>query len=466
MNKEELEIILKEGEGQFIEFKENLDKRFAKEVVAFANAEGGRIFLGVSDDGEIKGIKITNELKSQIIDIGRNCDPSIKLDLEIFENVLVVNIPEGKDKPYQCKGGFFMRIGPNSQKLTRNQILKLSIKEGKVRFDEQICEDFDFEDFDEMKFRYYLKLSGITSNISRNEILKSMKVLTDKGMTNAGVLFFAKEPSKYISSSRVRCEHFNDNKRVEILDKKEVDLGIIGNIEFAFNYVKERVSVRYKIRGVKREEFPEFPEEAYREMIINAIVHRDYFGNREVAVEKLKNQVVTNNPGGLLSSFPKEEFGKLSYPRNKLLADLLSRTKFMERVGTGIKRIRDSCEMNKNKVEFRPSENYFFVEIFPSKEFEKIGEEKESGGLNVPEKSQKSPRKVPEKYQEIIELLKENPYLSRKEISLKLGMGEETIQSRLRKLVKDGLIERVGPDKGGYWEVLDGDDKRGVGDGA
>src|SRR3989344_139152 len=214
MNEEEIELILKEGEGQFIEFKENLDGRFAKEIVAFSNASGGRIFFGVTDKKEIKGINITNELKSRIIDIARNCDPSIILALKEFKNILIAEVAEGKNKPYQCSDGFFMRLGPNSQKLTRNQILEFSIKEGKVRFDEQICENFDLEDIDKLKFEYYLKLSGITSNISRNEILQSMKVLTEMGMTNAGVLFFAKEPSKYIPSSKIRCVHFNDDKRV------------------------------------------------------------------------------------------------------------------------------------------------------------------------------------------------------------------------------------------------------------
>ena len=387
MNKQELDLILKEGEGQFIEFKENLDKRFAKEIVAFSNASGGRIFLGIKDKKEINGIESTNELKSRIIDIAKNCDPSIILNLNGFKNILIVEVIEGKNKPYQCSDGFFMRIGSNSQKLTRDQILEFSIKEGKTRFDEQICNDFDFKDFDDMKFEYYLKLARITDNISREKILKNLNVLTDKGMTNAGVLFFAKEPYNYISSSKVRCVHFNDNKRVEILDKKEVDLGIIGNIEFAINYLKERVSIRYEIKTLRRKEFPEYPSDAYREAIINAIIHKDYFSVGDVAVEKLKNQLMINNPGGLLPSFPKGQFGVLSYPRNKLLVDLLSRTELMERAGTGIKRIKDACALNKNKVKIKPLETYFFVEIFPSKIYLRLENVPETVPDNVPANS-------------------------------------------------------------------------------
>lgn len=446
MNKQELELILKEGEGQFIEFKENLDNRFAKEVVAFSNASGGKVFLGITDKKEIKGIEITNKLKSKIIDIARNCDPSIILNLKEFENILIVKVPEGKNKPYQCSDGFFMRIGSNSQKLTRDQIIEFSIKEGKIKFDEQICSDFDFKDLDNMKFEDYLRLAGITKNISREKILRNLNVLTDKGMTNAGVLFFAKEPYKYISSSRVRCIHFNDDKRVEILDKKEVDLGIIGNMNFAINYIKERVPVRYEIKDIRRKEFPEYPLDAYREAIINAIIHKDYFSVGDVAVEKLKNQIIINNPGGLLPSFPKGQFGVLSYPRNKLLVDLLSRTELMERAGTGIKRIRDACALNKNKVKIKPLETYFFVEIFPSENYLKVEDVPDNVPDNVPDKRRA----------EIITLIKDNNKIIISEISIKLKVNEKTIKRDIEKLKQEGKIKRVGPQTGGrgYWKIL------------
>ena len=457
MNKEELLMILKEGEGQFIEFKENLDKGLSKEIVSFSNSSGGRIFLGVNDKKEIIGIEISNKIKSQIVDIARNCDPSIRVELDELENVLIIEVKEGTNKPYQCSDGFFMRIGPNSQKLTRDQILEFSIKQGKVRFDEQICTDFDLKDFDSMKFEYYLKLAEITNNISQEEILKNLKVLTNKGMTNAGVLFFAREPFKYISSSKVRCVHFNDNERVNILDKKEIDLGIIGNIEFAINYLKERVSVRYEIETVKRKEYPEYPEKAYREAIINTIIHRDYFENGEVAIEKMRNQIVINNPGGLLPSFPKERFGTLSYPRNRLLVDLLSRTNLMERAGTGIKRIKDACVLNKNNVEIRPLETYFFVEIYSSENYAKLQKTGERVGERVGEK-------LTENQEKIIHLISLNKWISIKELSEEVGIAEKNIENNLSKLKIKGLLKRMGPDKGGHWEILEKRENRGEGD--
>ena len=110
MNQKEFEFILKHGEGLKSEFKENFDsKKIGKEIAAFANTEGGRVFIGVNDNGEVKGIKITNKLKSEIQDIARNCDPSICIKLETIGNVLIVNVDEGVNNPYRCSAGFFLR---------------------------------------------------------------------------------------------------------------------------------------------------------------------------------------------------------------------------------------------------------------------------------------------------------------------------------------------------------------------
>lgn len=272
------------GEGQFIEFKESFDKSIQKEIVAFA----------------------------------RNCDPPVIINLVEADRILAAKVTEGKNKPYSCSSGFFMRMGANSQKMTRNEILALAIKSGKVRFDEQICDNFEWKDFDDEKFIYYLKLAGISYTMPKEEILRNLRVLTNEGFTNAAVLYFAKDPYKYIISSKIRCIHFNDDERVDILDKKEVDRGVIGNIEYAVAYLKERIPVRYEIKDIKRKEFPEYPVEAYREAIVNSIIHFDYFLGDTIAIEKLKSFIIINNKGELL--FPKSDFGKRSEARNRLFS--------------------------------------------------------------------------------------------------------------------------------------------------
>lgn len=460
MKTDELKQILQKGEGQFIEFKENLDNSLAKEITAFANASGGRIFLGINDDNKLTGISITNRLKSQIMDIANNCDPKVSLTLEESDNLLIVNVPEGDNKPYQCAKGFYLRLGPNSQKLSRDEILKLIIKENKIRFDEQICPNFDFKDFDDDKFDHYLKLANISDVLDKKDILRNLRVLNENGFTNAGVLFFAKNPYKYIFSSRVRCVLFKGNDRVDILDKKEVDKGIIDNIEFAINYLKEHVPVRFEIKGVKRQEFPKFPENAYREAIVNAIIHRDYFESGEVAVEKFSDIIIINNPGGLVPAFPLEEFGKLSWPRNRLMADLMSKTFFMERVGTGIERIKRFCRENNNEIEIKPTGTHFFVKM-SAFQYDVTDQTKNGAwgsvkngandgvndGVNVGVKLNDTQKKI-------LNLLISDKNITRQELSEKIGMSIRTIERNIAVLKEKGLVKRIGSDKAGYWQPL------------
>ena len=123
MTEKELELILQEGEGYRIEFKEALSS-IDKEITAFANASGGIIYIGITDDNQVKGITINNSLKSQIQTIARNCDPAIKIILREHrtsgqKDILMVEVREGTDKPYRCTSGFYNRIGPNAQKMNR-----------------------------------------------------------------------------------------------------------------------------------------------------------------------------------------------------------------------------------------------------------------------------------------------------------------------------------------------------------
>jgi len=110
VNRRELEQILENGEGYRIEFKES-SSNIDSELVAFANSSGGKIFLGITDNREIKGINITNKLKSQIQDIANNCQPAIKILFDELKNILVINVREGEDKPYKCSSGFYTRAG-------------------------------------------------------------------------------------------------------------------------------------------------------------------------------------------------------------------------------------------------------------------------------------------------------------------------------------------------------------------
>ena len=142
-----LKLILKKGENYKIEFKEDVYKKLDREIVAFANASGGYIYLGVTDNGEIKGINITSKLKSQIDDIAKNCDPKISIVFQELkkEKNLIVRVEEGKKKPYRCSSGFYIRSGSVSQKLNTEEIRDFMEEVDRIKFDIVRCKEFDYK---------------------------------------------------------------------------------------------------------------------------------------------------------------------------------------------------------------------------------------------------------------------------------------------------------------------------------
>ncbi len=450
MKENELNFILQEGEGLKIEFKESVDKSIAKEIVAFSNSIGGRIFLGVTDNGEVKGINVTNELKSQIMDIANNCDPSIKIKISTLNKILIVEVPEGKNKPYSCSSGFHLRMGASSQKLSRDEILEFSISEGRKTFDEQWNERFYYpDDFDLEKLKEYLKETKLSPKLDTESILINLGVAKKEQrlqFNNAGILFFAKEPARFFLTTKVVCAEYATNEKTNILDRKIFDEGVLKNIQSSINYVTKHIDTRFEIESAKRVEIPQFPEKAYREAIVNSIMHRDYFDkSSEVMIEVFKNKLSIYNPGGLVRWLKPEEFGKISKTRNPVIASLLSRTIYVEKMGTGIKRIKEAIRNAKlPEPQFRFDEHNFFVEIYDdSKELNKIPENKnEAVGETVGETVGK-----------ILEAIKTNPRITREGLKKITQLSIRGVEWNLAKLKEKGIIKRVGPKKGGHWEV-------------
>ncbi len=440
MDKKILNLI-KIGENFHIELKESFDKSFIQEVCAFANSSGGKIFLGVSDKGEIKGIKTDNSFRSKIQDNLKQIEPFLKIDILVKENIIVVDVPEGKDKPYGSSKGFFVRIGPNSQKLTRNEIVHFFQKEGRIRFEELENRKADFRrDFDQIAFDNFIKKCKISPTIERNFLLQNLDCLTEQNkMTNTGVLFFTKSTEFLIIQATVVCVLYKGNEKNHILDKKNFSSNLIDNIESAILFVQRHTNLEYKIEHIQREEIPEIPEIALREAIVNAVCHRDYSQKgATIIIEVFDNRVEITSPGGLPGDLKPEDFGTKSVARNPVIASLLLRADYIERIGTGITRMKNAVkELGKGDLTFNFTS--FFTVIFSRSTTQK----------NLVKTSQKTSQKI-------LELLKKDPEISRKKLAVQIGnITESGIKYNLAKLKKEGLIRRVGHDKGGYWEVVE-----------
>jgi len=279
MNKQDLDFIISEGEGYNLEFKESFSSEISKEICAFANSNGGKILVGVSDGKKVKGIQITNRLKSQIQDLARNIDPKINIILEDVNNVLVMIVPEGKNKPYSVNGRFYVRQGTNSQQLTRDEIREFFQKEGRITFDEKVNDKFDIcSDLNRKAFETFLERAKISHILPNEEILNNLDLIEDKKIKNAGVLLFCNQISHFFLNGTITCVLFLGKDKSNILDKKEFDRDIYSNYLAVIDYIKSKLNTEYIIKTAgPREEKLELPEETIKEALLNAIVHRDYF---------------------------------------------------------------------------------------------------------------------------------------------------------------------------------------------
>lgn len=397
MDEENLKQILQEGEGYKIEFKENLSD-LDKEIAAFANASGGKIFIGVNDKGIISGVETTNELRSRIQDIANNCDPQIKIFIEKFKNTFIVDVREGENKPYKCAGGFYKRIGPNSQKLSRDEILELFKSEGKVRFDEMIEPKFKYpEDFDEGKFHRFLELADLSKPKDPEGVEKFLINLgvaeKQEGrlyFNNAGVLFFAKTPQRFIPWSVYTVVLFKDYQGVDIIDRKEIEGSLFEIVESVMNFVKLYAKVAYRFTGeAYRENIYEYPFEAIREAVINSVMHKYYFehGHNNI-LRFLPDRIKIENYWLKPKHFV---LGKTVFRRNHLIADLFARIHFGEKLGTGFERISDICKAeNAPFPEMECDENYFYTTFKQNQEYLGIAETEKEIDLSTLNERQKN----------------------------------------------------------------------------
>ena len=442
MDEKELNFIIKQGEGFKTEFKESL-KNIDKDLVAFANAEGGKIFVGVSDSGDIKGLHISNSLKSQIQDMARNCDPQIKMYVEKFSNIIIIAVEEGEDKPYKCSSGFYLRQGANTQKLSRDEIFQFATKVSKLFFDELPCEDFNFDrNFDYYKFESFLKMAKISDVLDAKQSLVNLNLAKRRNkkfvINNTGAFLFAKKLNDIYYHTLVTCVRFMGNDRSKILDRKDFNEDLIGNIESSLKFVLQYLPLRYEISSLHRKEYYEIPENAIREAVVNAIVHRDYFEKgANVQINIFDDRIEITNPGGLVAGLKIEDFGSKSISRNPLLLSILSKTEYVEKIGTGIRRIREALKNRELKEPQFDFDRFFTITFFR---------------IETP---QKTPQKVVTRLeQDILNEIKKKHSITRNQIANNLKISPETVKEYLAKLKQKDILRRIGPDKGGYWEVL------------
>jgi ATP-dependent DNA helicase RecG len=455
---ENLDVILSEGETYTVQFKKNPDKTLVTEAAAFANSSGGRIFIGITDDNKVLGTDTSNRTRSEIRSSLGVIEPPIDYTMEIDADtrVIIINVPEGKEKPYSCPAGFFMRMGDGKQKLNRDQILGFLQREGKVRYDEIVRESLYVEGhFDQKAYNRFLKLSGISEVLDRNVLLKNLGCAadTENGLvfTNVGALFFRNNDEDIeFHHAGVVCALYKGLIKVDILDAQTYESNIVDSIDSALAFLKRNLRTRYKIEGFgPRKNILELPEACLKEAITNACVHRQYFEKgASVMVEIFDDRVDVTSPGGVPSGITAKNFGTMSIARNPVIANLLHRIDYIEKMGTGINRMRLAAE------EAGVAEPEFTFDTFFRVTFKRmplpVAADVVNVGNNVVNVGSGSDRGEADSI--ILSFITANPAMTLKELAEKLNLSERQVQRIMKRMRENGIVVREGGTRG-RWVV-------------
>lgn len=431
MTKNEIDIgeLIRKKEGDRLEFKLSFSDMsdILRTICALANHRGGIILIGVSDDGKIVGVGVDNTILSRLENtIRETIEPRIYPTITVRaiddKNVVVINVPEGINKPYFYRGICYTRIGPVTRAVGRDGIIE--ILKSKVSFDTiefsgtvSIREDIVRRLVERAKEQRRMKIRF--TNVK--EVLKKLGVHGKR----ASVLLFSDD--LVFPQATIKCAAFRGDEKI---DDETIYGNIIEQVEKALDFIKRNIKKSYKVSGLERKEFWEYPTEALREAIVNAIAHRDYFMTSPIYIKIYEDHISIQNPGELPPPLTVEMLKKEhpSIPRNPLIAEVFYLWGYIEKWGEGTNRMIETCIEHGLPEPIFISEKGFFTVIIMKKEH--------------------LLKKLREDIRRLYSYIKTMENVTFRQCVEFTGKSEKTTQRYLRKLEELGLIERV--EKGKY----------------
>ena len=311
------------------------------------------------------------------------------------------------------------------------------------------------EDLSKEKIRQFVDIAHrkrafpFTGDVNINDILIHLNLIKGERITNAALLLFGLKPQRFFITSEIKCAHFHGLKVSKPIPSYQVYKGdVFEMIENAVDFVLSKINlyVGDRSKSVTVDVEYEIPKQAVTEAIVNAVAHRNYTSNASVQVMLFADRLEVSNLGCLPYELTIDKLytAHRSIPANPLIAEAMYLRGTIERMGTGTEELVSQCiEKGLKKPDFIQESDFRTILYRPVSEKTKIEGKKDTGK----ESSEKSSEKI-------LNLINDNPAITIEELSALLKITTRAIEKNLSKLKAKGIIERVGPDKGGYWKVI------------
>lgn len=373
------------GEATEYDKKEMLEERkpksWLKSVSAFANGIGGTLFFGVSNDEVLVGLEDVKGISEKISEaIKTKMDPAPQVIMELHaeddKEFIVLKVLAGQETPYYYTGDgnriAYVRIGNESVPASIIDLKRLVLRGSNTSFD-SLSSRYTLESLAFIKLRSVYRMRTGTELTDSDFV--SFELVDENGkLTNAGVLLADDSPMR---QSRLFCTRWYGLDKasgiIEALDDKEYSGSLVSLLQNGTEFVKNNTKKRWKKSGNGRVEMPEYPEQAVHEVIVNALIHRDYTEiGSEVHIDIFDNRLEVYSPGGMFDGSIVQNLDTdnvASKRRNPVIADIFSRMHFMERRGSGFKKIKSDYRHAVNyrsEIEpiFRSTPTSFFVTLY------------------------------------------------------------------------------------------------------
>ena len=478
--------IIAEGEKETVEFKEQVPsdyKRWVKSIIAFANGDGGLLLFGVTDKRELKGIDSLDVFKTEdaiVNTIADSCEPLIVPTITIHnideKNIIAVDVPRGIQKPYYLKSvglkeGTFIRSGATTRQAEPHIVKGLVIEGENLSYDQlptkdkitndeidTFCRQLYEDALNEVQDSERIKIK----EVKKGQLLSWQLIKEDKND------FFACHGLKILRGDwidgwhhYVQCAVFRGKTRGLFITKKDVAGSLYEQLNDAYNFVLQNIDIYPSFKGLKRIEEYELPTKSIREVIANALCHRDYLQPSNIQVAIYEDRLEISSPGRLVNGITLANIKSgVSKTRNRGIAETFAYMGVVEKWGSGIPNLyKEAKEFGLKNPVIEMLGDEFRVTIFRnrSRRTDLYGLSQSSNTVSEETtplyKSMKHTNmgKESRTYNAIVA----NPTITIQELSKQLTLSEKTINQDLAALKKLGAIKRVGGLKFGHWEASD-----------
>ena len=442
-------------ETQYIELKSGFNDETIETLTAFANTKGGKVLVGVQNNGiPVSGFMIGEEtIQKHLNEIKNKTQPSIIPNAEIINyqgsSIIEFTISEFPVKPIAFKGRYFKRVKNSNHQLTPVEISDMSLASLQVSWDAYPAPDASIEDVDQLKVKKFIDKVNSTGRFELTgtweENLEKLR-LTNKGkITNAALLLFSKGDVIYnIHLGRFKTQSM-------IIDDKMLRLPLFEAVDEIMKYLISQIKVAFEITGktTQRTEIFEYPLPALRELVLNALIHRDYLSPVDVQIKIFDNYITFFNPGKLYGNLTTEDLKTniyQAYAHNKLIAEAFYLTGDIEKYGSGFRRIREELNSYPTmELECDEIANGFLVTLRYSQQ-----KMSNSNPIDTPIDT---PIIITTGEEKLLTLIRKNNKITREEIAIELGISINTVKQYIRNLKNKNALIRVGTNRTGHWLV-------------